>query len=89
MAEIEIMKKTIAKQTCAIVDGLKMYLDKRKIGSDTNQDTMVLEEVKKVHKMIYTRLSSITINVNGRVVYDNPVFRFFSDRRWRNFREIE
>ena len=46
MAEIEIMKKTIAKQTCGIVDGLKMYLDKRKIGSDTNQATMVLEEVK-------------------------------------------
>ena len=35
MAEIEIMKKTIAKQTCAIVDGLNMELDKRNIGGDT------------------------------------------------------
>ena len=42
MAEIEILKKTIAKQTCAIVDGLEDGLDKRKIGGDTYQATMVL-----------------------------------------------
>ena len=44
MAEIEILKKTIAKQTCAICDGLKTELDKRNIGGDRNQATMVLKE---------------------------------------------
>ena len=77
MAENEIMKKTIAKQTCAIVDGLKMELDKCNIGGDTYQATMVLEEVKIAHEMMYTKLSSIASNVNGRVVYDNPAFKDF------------
>ena len=35
MAEIEILKKRIEKQTCAIVDGLKTELDKRIISGDT------------------------------------------------------
>ena len=43
MTEIEIMKKTIENQICAIVDGLKTELDKRNIGGDTYQATMVLE----------------------------------------------
>ena len=77
MTEIEILKKMIAKQTCAIVDGLKTELDKRNIGGDTYQATMVLEEVKRAHEMMYTKLSSITSNVNGRVVYDNPTFQVF------------
>ena len=67
------MKKMIANQTCAVVDGLKTELDKRNIGGDTYQATMVLEEVKRAHTMMCTKLSSITSNVNGRVVYDNPV----------------
>ena len=68
MAEIEILKETIAKKTCAIVDGLKTELDKRNIGGDTYQATMVLEEVKRAHEMMYTKLSGITSNVNGIVV---------------------
>ena len=40
MAEFEILKKTIAKKTCAIVDGLKMELDKCNIGGDTYKATM-------------------------------------------------
>ena len=39
MAEIEILKKRIEKQTCAIVDGLKTELDKRNICGDTYQAT--------------------------------------------------
>ena len=77
MAEIEILNKTIAKQTCAIFDGLKTELDKRNIGGDTYQATMVLEEVKIAHDMMYTKLSSITSNVNGIVVYDNPTIQYF------------
>ena len=73
-----MMKNRITKQTCAIVDGLKTELDKRNIGGDTYQATMVLEEVKRAHDMMYTKLSSITSNVNGRVVYDNLAFHFFS-----------
>ena len=42
MVEIEIMMNTIANQKCAIVDGLKTELDKRNIGADTYQATMVL-----------------------------------------------
>ena len=42
MAEIEIIKKTVEKRTCAIVDGLKTELDKRNIGGDTYQATMKL-----------------------------------------------
>ena len=61
-------KKTIEKQTCAVVDGLKTELDKRKIGGDMYQDTMVLEELKIEHEIMYTKLISITSNVNGRVV---------------------
>ena len=49
MVEIEMTRKTIEKQTFAIVDGLKMELDKRNIGGDTYQATMVLEEVKRAH----------------------------------------
>ena len=71
------MKKTIANQTCAIVYGLNTELDKRNIGGNTYQDTMVLEEVKRVHDMMYTKLSSINSNVNGIVVYNNPEFRNF------------
>ena len=52
-------------------------MDKRKIGGDTYHATMVLEEVKIAHEMMYTKLSSITSNVNGRVVYDNPTFHHF------------
>ena len=77
MAEIEIMKKTTAKQTCNIVDGLKTELYKRNIGGDTYQAIMVLEEVKRLHKMMYTKLISINSNVNVRVVYDNPLFQLF------------
>ena len=72
MLEIEIMKKTIEKQKCAIVDGLKTELYKCNIGGDTYQATMVLEEVKIAHEMMYTKLSSITRNINDRVVFDNP-----------------
>ena len=89
MAEIEIMKKKIAKQTCAIVDGLNMELDKRNIGGDTYQATMVLEEVKRAHEMKYTKLISITSKVNGRVVYNNTALQYFSNGIWRSFREIE
>ena len=46
MAEIEMTKKTISKQSCDIVGGLKKELDKRNIGGDTYQATMVLEELK-------------------------------------------
>ena len=68
MAEIETMKKNIENQTCAIVDCLKTELDKRNIGGDTYQATMVLEEVKRAHKMMYTKLNIINSNVNSRVV---------------------
>ena len=84
--KIEILKKTIANQTCAIFDGLKTELDKRNIGAETYQDTMVSEEVKRANAMMYTKLSIITSDVNGRVVYNNPTFQDFSDRRWRSFR---
>ena len=47
MAEIEILKKMIANQTCAIVDGLKTELYKRNLCGDTYQATMILEEVKR------------------------------------------
>ena len=77
MAEIEILKKTIAKQIFTIVDGFKMELDKRNIGGSTYQATMVLEEFKRAHEMMYTKLSSINSNVNGRVVYYNPAFQVF------------
>ena len=77
MAEIEILKKLIAKQTWTIFDSLKNELDKRNIGGDTYQDKMVLEEVKRAHEMVYTKLSSITSNVNGRVLYDNHAFQNF------------
>ena len=77
MAEIEILKKTIENQTCAIVDGMKTELDKRNIGGDTYQATMVLEEVKIAHEMVYTKLSSINSNVNGRSVYNNTAFQDF------------
>ena len=77
MAEVEILKKTISKQTCAIVDGLKTELYKRNMGGDTYQATMILEEVKIAHEMMYTKLSSITSNVNGRVMYNNPAFKHF------------
>ena len=43
MAEIAILTNMIAKQTCAIVDGLKTGLDKRNIGGYTYQATMVLK----------------------------------------------
>ena len=86
MAEIEILKKTISKQICAIVDGLKMELDKRNVGGYTYQATMVLEEVKRAHEMMYTKLSSITSNVNGGVVYDNPAFQDFFNIIWISFR---
>ena len=52
MAEIEILKKMIAKQTCAIVDGLKTQLNKRNIGGYTYQATMVLEDVNRAHEMM-------------------------------------
>ena len=58
MAGIEILKKTISKQTCAIVYGLNIELDKRNIGGDIYQATMVLEEVKRAHGMMLT---------NGRI----------------------
>ena len=81
MVEIEILNKTIAKQACAIVGGLKKELDKRNICGDTYQATMVLEEVNRAHETMYTKLSIITSNVNGRVVYDHPAFQYFSNRR--------
>ena len=56
MAEIEMMKKTIANQTCAIVDGLKTDLAKCNIGGDIYQTTMVLEEVKRADEMMYTKM---------------------------------
>ena len=74
------MKNMIAKQTCAIFDSLKTELDKFNIGGDTYQAIMLLEEVKRVHEMMYTKISSITSNVNGRVVYNNP-----ANQRWRSF----
>ena len=70
-----MIKKNIAEQTCAIGDGLKMELDKRNISGDTYQATMVLEEVIRVHETMYTKLSSITSKVDGRVVYDSIVFK--------------
>ena len=79
MVEIEILKKMISKQTCAIADGLKTELENCNIGGDTYQATMLLEELKRVHEMMYTKLRSITDNVNGRVVYDNPAFQDFSN----------
>ena len=75
-----MMKNKIAKQTCAIFDSLKTELDKFNIGGDTYQAIMLLEEVKRVHEMMYTKISSITSNVNGRVVYNNP-----ANQRWRSF----
>ena len=77
MEEIEILKKTIEKQTYTIVDDLKTELDKRNIGGDTYQATMASEEVKRVHEMMCTTLISINSNVNGRVVYDYPAFQYF------------
>ena len=77
MAEIEILKKTIAKQTCAIRDGLKTELDKRIIGGDIYQATMLLEVVKREHDMMYTKLRSINSNNNGSFVYSNPAFQYF------------
>ena len=77
MTEIEILKKTIGKQTCAIVNGLKTEFDKRNIGGDTYQATMVLEEAKRAHDMMCTKISSINRKVNGIFVYDNPEFRDF------------
>ena len=76
----------IENQTGAIVDGLKTQLDKRNFGGYTYQATMVLEDVKIAHEMMYTKLSSITSNVNVRVVYDNLAFQDFSNRRCRRFR---
>ena len=67
----------ISNQTCAIVDGLKTELDKCNIGGDTYQATMVLQEVKRAHEIMCTKLSSITSKVNGRVVYNNPTFQVF------------
>ena len=75
MAEIEILKKMISKQTCAIADGLKTELENCNIGGDTYQATMVLEEVKRAHETMYIKLSSITSKVDGRVVYDSIVFK--------------
>ena len=72
-----MLNKTIANQTCAIVDGLKTECYKCNIGGDTYQATMVLEEVKRAHEMMYTKLSINNRNVNGRVVYDNPEFHDF------------
>ena len=77
VAVIEIMKKMMTKQTCILVDGLKTDLDKVNISGDTYHDTIVFEEVKRAHKMMYTKLSSNTINVNSRVVYNNPAFQDF------------
>ena len=68
MAKIELMKKTIAKQTCDIVDGFETELDKCNSGGDTYQATMVFEEMKIAHEMVYTKLSSINSNVNGRSI---------------------
>ena len=62
------------KETCDIVDGLKTELDKSNIGGDTYQATMVLEEVKISHEIMYTKLISISSNVNGRFVYYHPSF---------------
>ena len=47
MAEIEKLKRVIAQQMCAIVDGVNAELDKRNIGGDSYQATMVLDEVKR------------------------------------------
>ena len=68
MAEIETMKNTISKQTCATFDGLKRESDECNIGGETYQATMVSEEAKRAHNMMYTKISIITSNVNGRVV---------------------
>ena len=88
--KIEILKKTIAKQTCAIFDGLKTKVDKRNTSGDTYQATMVWEGVKRAHELMCTKLSIIASNVKGIVVYNDPAFQcFFSNRRWRSFREIE
>ena len=52
MAEIEMLKKTVAKQICYIVDGLNMELNKHNIDGDTYQATMASEEAKIVHAMM-------------------------------------
>ena len=75
LEENEIMKQTIAKQTCAIVDGLKTELDKSNIFGDTHQATMISEEAKRLHEIMHTKFSSITSIVNGRVVYENPALK--------------
>ena len=77
MAEIEMMKRRVAKQTCAMVDILKTELDNHNIGGDTYQATIVLEEAKIAHEMMYTKLSIINSIVDGRVVYGNPAFQDF------------
>ena len=56
---------------------MKKELYKRNMGGDTYQATMVLEEVKIAHEMMYTKLSSMTSNVNGRVMYNNPAIKLF------------
>ena len=84
MAEIEILKKTISNQTCTIVDGLKTELYKHNIGGDTYQATMVLEELKRAHEMMYTKISSITSNVYGIVVYYNREFQVFFKYKLEN-----
>ena len=38
---------------------------------------MVLEEVKRAHEIMYTKLSCIHSNIHGRVVYNNPAFQDF------------
>ena len=43
MAEIEILKKNIAKQICALFDSLNTELVYCNIGGDTYQAKMVLE----------------------------------------------
>ena len=60
MMMVQILKNAIAKQRYAIVDGLNMELDRHNIGSDTCQDKMILEVVKRAHGMMYTKLGSVT-----------------------------
>ena len=60
-----------------LISAASVVTHKRNIGGDTYQATMVLDEVKILHEMMYTRVSSITRNVNGRVVYDNHAFHYF------------
>eukprot|EP00560_Eucampia_antarctica_P009375 CAMPEP_0197827792 /NCGR_PEP_ID=MMETSP1437-20131217/4501_1 /TAXON_ID=49252 ORGANISM="Eucampia antarctica, Strain CCMP1452" /NCGR_SAMPLE_ID=MMETSP1437 /ASSEMBLY_ACC=CAM_ASM_001096 /LENGTH=155 /DNA_ID=CAMNT_0043428779 /DNA_START=188 /DNA_END=655 /DNA_ORIENTATION=- len=80
MAEIEKLKRMIAQQTCAIVDGVKAELDKINIGGDSYQTTMVLDEVKKAHAIMFNKLSDITRNVNKRsgTLNKDPTFDAFS-----------